>query len=249
MKDPASVADVLALLTGDPGRPRLTWYGPKGERIELSGAVLANWVSKTTNLLVEEFDAGPGVQIGLDLPAHWRTVVWALAAWRCGACVVVGDSVGAAEVVVTDRPELFLGVDQLVAVALPGLARRFDGELPAGAVDAASAVMTYGDQIGWAPEVVGVEMAVDGVADDAVAHAGLVAWAIEGSATPDGARVLQAAGSDRSAAVVAALRGVLGVWAQGGSIVLLGPDIVGALAADPLRREKLIASERVTAGV
>ena len=243
------MADVLALLTGDPGRPRLTWYGPDGERIELSGAVLANWVSKTTNLLVEEFDAGPGVRIGLDLPAHWRMVVWALAAWRCGACVVVGEGVSTAAVVVTDRPASFPGVDQLVAVALPGLARRFDGELPAGAVDAASAVMTYGDQIGWAPEVVGGEAAVDGVADAAVAHDGLVAWAIEGSATPDGARVLQAAGSDRSAAVATALRGVLGVWARGGSIVLLGPDIVGALAADPVRRDKLIASERVTAGV
>ncbi|MGV8968055.1 MAG: TIGR03089 family protein [Cellulomonas sp.] len=244
MKNPSSVADVLALLTRDPGRPRLTWYGPQSERIELSGAVLANWVSKTTNLLVEEFDAGPGVRIGLDLPAHWRTVVWALAAWRCGACVVVGDSVAAAEVVVTDQPGLFPGVDQLVAVALPGLARRFDGELPAGAVDAASAVMTYGDQVGWAPEVVGGEVAVEGVL-----HDGLVEWAVEGANTAEGARVLLESGGDRVSSVPAALRGVLGVWARDGSVVLLGHDVVDALALDAARRERLIASERVTSGV
>lgn len=240
MKPPSSVADVLTLVTRDPGRPRLTWYGTQGDRIELSGAVLANWVAKTTNLLVEEFDAGPGVRVGLDLPAHWRTVVWALAAWRCGACVVVGEEVAAADVVVTDRPGAYPAVGQLVAVALPGLARRFDGELPAGAVDAAGAVMTYGDQIGWAPEVVGSEVAVEGVRHDELIAA-------TRSHSPAGARVLLAAGADRDAEVLEALRRVLGVLAQDGSVVLLGSGMVDELEADPARRERLVASERVTA--
>jgi len=98
VKLPSAVADVLALVTRDPGRPRITWYGPD-ERIELSGAVLGNWVAKVTNLLVEEFDAGPGVRVELDLPAHWRTVVWALAVWRSGACVADDGT----RVIVTDR--------------------------------------------------------------------------------------------------------------------------------------------------
>ncbi|RYV51390.1 TIGR03089 family protein [Pengzhenrongella frigida] len=245
MKQPTSVADVLALVTRDPGRPRLTWYGPDGERIELSGAVLANWVSKTTNLLVEEFDAGPGVQVGLDLPAHWRTVVWALAAWRCGACVVVGDGVSAADVVVTDRPEAYPAVDQLVAVALPGLARRFDGELPAGAVDAASAVMTYGDQIGWAPEVDAGEVAV--ASADGVLHGALVGWAGDGVRAPEGARTLLASGADRTGDVVGVLRAVLGMLARDGSAVLLDAAVAVALDGDPARRERLVGSERVTA--
>ena len=243
MKQPSSVADVLALVTREPGRPRLTWYGPDGERIELSGAVLANWVAKTTNLLVEEFDAGPGVSIGLDLPAHWRTAVWALAAWRCGARLAVGDGVGGADVVVTDRPGLYPGVEHVVAVALPALARRFDGELPAGGVDAASAVMTYGDQIGWAPEVVGGEVAIEGVS-----HAGLVDWGLDGSGAPEGARVLLAAGDDRVGDVVAALREALGVLARDGSVVLLGSSVASELDADPARRARLMAGERVTAG-
>lgn len=245
VKQPSSVADVLALVTFDPGRPRMTWYGEGGERIELSGAVLANWVSKTTNLLVEEFDAGPGVRVGLALSAHWRTVVWALAAWRCGACVAVGDGAGSADVVVTDRPWSYPEASQLVAVAIPALARRFDGELPAGAMDAAGAVMTYGDAIGWAPEVEpgSAAVAAEGLA---VAHAGLVGWAIEGSTTPDGARVLVPAGADRQGDVVGLLRGVLGVLARDGSVVVLAAPVVEELAADPARRERLVASERVT---
>ena len=248
VEQPSSVADVLALVTSEPGRPRLTWYGAGGERIELSGAVLANWVSKTTNLLVEEFDAGPGVRIGLDLPAHWRSVVWAIAAWRSGARLVVGAEVGAAEVVVTDRPSAHVRAPQLVVVALPGLARTYDGELPPGAIDAAAAVMTYGDVIGWTPEVEPGAAAVEsGGAGMPVRHAGLVPWAIEGTAAPDGARVLLSAGPDRAGDVVRLLREVLGALARGGSVVVLGPSVVDDLAADPARRERLVRAERVTA--
>ena len=253
VQKPSDVADVLARTTLDPGRPRLTWYGGEGERIELSGAVLANWVSKTTNLLVEEFDAGPGVRVGLDLPAHWRTVVWALAAWRCGACVVVGGGAGDADLVVTDRPELYPGVDQLVAVALPGLARTFGSELPAGAVDAAGAVMTYGDVIGWAPAVEPGEAAVEasgaasgGGVDVAVSHAALVAWGIDGAGAPDRTRALVPAAADREEGVVGLLRSVLGVLAGDGSVVVLGAAMVEELAAAPARRERLVTSERVT---
>src|SRR5690606_6668003 len=108
---PATIRDVLRTLTADPGRPRLTWYGDGGERIELSGAVLANWASRTTNLLVEEFDAEPGTIVALDLPPHWRTLVWALATWQSGAEVRIVDGSGTAgagspaDVVVTATPE------------------------------------------------------------------------------------------------------------------------------------------------
>jgi len=163
---PASVAEVLRRITAEPGRPRLTWYGPDGERVELSGHVLDNWVAKTANLLVEEFDAGPGHTVLLDLPAHWRTVVWAFAGWRCGATVLLpgpndsgaaGVTDGSAEhapvdVVVSTDPARYPTASTVVAVSLPALARRFEGALPAGAIDAATSVMTYGDRLGWVPE-------------------------------------------------------------------------------------------------
>ncbi len=220
------VTTIAALLTGvirDPGRPRLTWYGPQGERIELSGAVLDNWVAKTTNLLVEEFDAGPGSRLRLDLPVHWRTLVWALAAWRAGATVLPTDS--PADIVVTDRPELHAQADQLVAVALPGLSLRWTGPaLPPGAVDAAQAVMTYGDVIGWAPEVDLTAQALPDVRFDRL---------IAADDAP-GARTLLTGDHDVTGLLLTALR----VWASGGSVVL-------APGADGDRAERIAATEHV----
>lgn len=238
----ASVADVLPSLLSEPGRPRLTWYGPAGERIELSGSVLDNWASKTTNLLVEELDAGPGTRVLLDLPPHWRTVVWALAAWRVGATVAVGAPSGA-DVVVSDRPGALdlprhAGV---VAVALPALARRFDGDLPAGALDAAQSVMTYGDVIGWVPAVEPARDALD-LGATPVPHDRLVADALGAAPVPAGARTLLTVGDERSA-TPAVLLTVLGVLAGGGSVVLLRPEP----GEGPDRADRIATTERVTA--
>ena len=239
LRSDGPVPDVTTLLTrlaADGGRPRLTWYGDDGERVELSGAVLANWASKTVNLLVEEFDAEPGTHIVVDLPVHWRTAVWALAAWRAGATVELPDASSAhPDVVVTDHPERWAGSSaDLVVVSLPALARRYDGDLPAGAIDAASAVMTYGDAIGWAPEA-------DPQADALVTAAGTRTHADLIPEPSDGARVL-VDGRGRLAVV---LRDLLGVWAGGGSVVLSSPATAAALESDTGRRESLVGSERI----
>ncbi|GGM27664.1 TIGR03089 family protein [Promicromonospora citrea] len=232
------VAALLARLAADGGRPRLTWYGDDGERVELSGAVLANWVSKTVNLLVEEFDAAPGTRLTLDLPVHWRTAVWALAAWRTGATVVLPDapSPDAPDVAVTDDPGRWAGTGaDLVAVSLPALARRYDGELPPGAIDAAAAVMTYGDVIGWVPEVDPDEDAL-ATAAGAVGHAELL------PAPADGARVLVDGRGD----LAEVLRTLLGVWAGGGSAVLTSAATAAELERDEGRRTRLLSSEQAT---
>lgn len=254
---PRSVAELLALLTTDPGRPRLTWYSGAGERVELSGAVLDNWVSKTANLLVEEFDAAPGTRVLLDLPAHWRSVVWALAAWRVGACVVTpvreaagvdagdaGPSVGpgtAADLVVTDRPSAHPGARDLVVVTLAALARRFDGPLPAGAVDAASAVMTYSDRIGWSPAV---DPAAPALATPAGTTSHVDLFSVAGAAAagaPPADRVLLEGGD-----LPGTLGAVLAVLAGAGSVVLVDTAMADALRSDAPRRVALVASERVT---
>lgn len=248
---PPTVADVLAALQCEPGRPRLTWYGDGGERIELSGAVLENWVSKTANLLVEEFDAGPGVRVLLDLPPHWRTIVWAFAVWRVGACVVLASDASVpssgVDVVVTDRPDRFGRAVPVVAVALPALARTFGSALPPGAVDAAAAVMTYGDVIGWAPPVDPTAFALVGAGSE-VTHAQLVAWAVD-AAVPDGARTLVPTSVTGSVAdgTARALHDVLRSLRSAGSIVLVDPAMSAALASDAPRRDRLVATERITA--
>lgn len=73
----------------DPSRPRLTWYGPESERVELSGRVLANWVVKAANLLGEEADVERDSRVLLDLPVHWRTLVWAAGTWTAGGQVLL----------------------------------------------------------------------------------------------------------------------------------------------------------------
>jgi uncharacterized protein (TIGR03089 family) len=140
------------LVAADPGRPRVTVYddtdGPaRGERVELSARVLANWVAKAANLLQEELDAGPGTVVRLALPPHWRTLYWALATWSVGACVEVpdADGSGSADVVVTDDPDRVDEAPAAVVVTLPALARAAAVAVPAGAVDEARELATYAD--------------------------------------------------------------------------------------------------------
>ncbi len=120
-----------ALMASDPGRPRVTWYGSGGERVELSARVLENWVAKTGNLLVEECGVEPGTLVRLDLPPHWRTVVCALATWSVGASIIQGsvaEDDEPADVLITTAPPAEGDGTTVVAMALPALARRFEGE-------------------------------------------------------------------------------------------------------------------------
>jgi uncharacterized protein (TIGR03089 family) len=150
---PLLPAEVLArLFAADATRPRLTWYddepGPTaGERIELSARVLTNWVAKAANLLQDDLSAEPGTTVGLDLPAHWRAVYWALAAWSVGAEVVVGEAATGADVLVTASPEAAAahGGDA-VLVSLPALSRSHpDAAAAPAAVDEARELATHGD--------------------------------------------------------------------------------------------------------
>ncbi|NUR72951.1 MAG: TIGR03089 family protein [Hamadaea sp.] len=78
----------LAAVSADPARPLLTWYDDAtGERTELSGATLANWVAKTANLLVDGCGLGPGSIAAIDLPPHWQTASLYLSAWTAGLSV------------------------------------------------------------------------------------------------------------------------------------------------------------------
>src|SRR5262245_30746401 len=86
------------LLRSDPGRPLVTFYDDStGERVELSVATYANWVAKTSSLLVEELDAEPGMVLRVDLPTHWLGPVFLGSAWNVGLSVTWGE---AADVVV-----------------------------------------------------------------------------------------------------------------------------------------------------
>jgi len=241
----------LASLVDSPAlgqRPFLTWYGEDGERTELSATVTANWVAKTANLLVEEYDIAPGTLVRLDMPPHWRTAVWALATWRVGAGVVLDGSqptgvVGGAErveIIVTDRPaEVLAGAvpgdfDEIVAQVLPSLARKFDGELPPGSLDAALAIGSYGDVIGYAPPT---EPSAPAVVSETITtlHGDLAQWSAQ---LPPSARLAVRVGPRSPEDLARFCRTILGALRAETSLVLLSPSIT-----DPTR---ILATERAT---
>ena len=220
---------MTTLRSGHSTSPRLTWYGPDSERVELSGRVLDNWVAKTSNLLQDELDAEPGMRLGLALPAHWKSVIWALAAWQLGMETVLDG--GDADYLVTDRPDSSGSHDAVIAVALPALAMRWPGELPAGSIDYASEVRSHGDVFMAHTDPSASVCAIRAHDGQQHLHEGL----LTGFAAPheDGVRLLVAA----SDGLEAALSNSLGAWSSGGSVLLAHPDVE--------LTDKLLAAARI----
>lgn len=248
---PGGVPDLIRqLLADDPGRPRVTWYGPDHERVELSAKTLDNWVSKTANLLVDELDAEPGARIGLALPAHWRTVVWLLATWSVGAHAVVHDETAGLSssrpdrllALVTDRPSSPPpGTEESVLVVqpLPALATRFAGEVPSGAIDAASEVRLQPDHFPGSRGPAPFDPALSAGGQEPVPYGELIGRALA-AAPPDGptgpARLLTGAGPAH------ALASYLGPLSVGGSVVI-HHDLA---SLDEAARDHLRDQEQVT---
>lgn len=142
---PGRVTTVAALLAdADPTRPVLTWYDDgTGERTELSGATLANWVAKTANLLVDGVGAQPGDTAVVLLPPHWQTAAVLLGVWSAGLLVSPGPGSGEVGFATPERageltqPERYLLGLHPLGLPLPSV--------PAGYLDFAVEVRTYGD--------------------------------------------------------------------------------------------------------
>jgi uncharacterized protein (TIGR03089 family) len=134
-----------AIVAVDPTRPLLTWYDDgNGERVELSGATLANWVAKTANLLVDGVGAEPGDRAVALLPPHWQSAAILLGCWSAG--VEVTTAPGPAEVgfATPERAgELTQPSRYLVGLHPLGLPLR---EVPDGYLDFTAEVRGYGDR-------------------------------------------------------------------------------------------------------
>jgi uncharacterized protein (TIGR03089 family) len=221
---------MTTLRSGHATSPRLTWYGPDSERVELSGRVLDNWVAKTSNLLQDELDAEPGMRLNLDLPAHWKSMIWALAAWQLGMETVLDG--GDAELLVTDRPGTDEGkYDAVIAVALPALAMRWPGELPAGVIDYAAEVRSHGDVFMAHTDPSAAACAIRATAGQQHIHENLITGFA--ASHEEGVRLLVPVADG----LEPALANSLGAWHNGGSVVLAHPDVE--------LTKKLLAAERI----
>ncbi|MFS0886410.1 TIGR03089 family protein [Aeromicrobium sp. 179-A 4D2 NHS] len=214
------MATSLATLLVPSPTPVVTYYDEaSGERVELSGVTLANWVAKVANLLVDELDAERGTRVRIGLPSHWLRFVWLLGAWRVGA--VVTDH--AADIGLSG-PEPEADEPVRLAASLRPLGGRFPAE-PEGFLDIAVHVPGSPDVFIDVdpPEPQDLALDLDGVTRT---HADLLA-------TPASAdRLLTAPRSlaQDAEALVAALRG-------GGSLVVVAGGDEAAL-------ERIAAQER-----
>ena len=131
--------------------PLLTYYDPeRGERVELSGVSAANWVAKTSNLLVDELDVEPGDAVELtlaqDRPGHWVSLVWMLACWQVGAVVSLDRTEARVAVLGPDDPSATAHADTVLVCSLHPLGLPLPGPLRRGALDYALEVRSQPDQ-------------------------------------------------------------------------------------------------------
>lgn len=235
--------DLLALLrSGESARPRLIWHAP-GERIELSGRVLATWAAKAADFLQEEADAGVGTRVLLDGEPHWRFLAWALGVWHVGGAVVTPRARQQdAQVVVATGARIaagevnIAGADTAVALTPAALARVSPDPLPAGVIDEAATLLSYADEVDPYDRA--------GERDTALADLQEHTYAGVLTTTDDDRRHLSGAGHLAEVLIPAA-----STWAAGGSIVLTDPAWEAEQGGDPGAGHfaEILAEEGVTA--
>ncbi|MEU4196276.1 TIGR03089 family protein [Kribbella sp. NPDC026611] len=210
-----------AAVRRDGGAPFLTYYDDaSSERIELSAVTTANWVAKTANLLVDEYDLEAGETVAIGLPPHWLGVVWALSAWSVGASLTSGTGALA----ITGPDFAIRGERETVASALLPLGGRFREPLPDGIQDYGAEVYNHPDVfVPFDPPT------AESPAYDELTHADLINQA---DAVTDRILVTRTL-TDRDG-----VRLLTGVMSGGGSIVL-------CRNLDPAKLERRVADEKV----
>lgn len=225
------------LLARDPGRPLVTFYDDAtGERVELSVATYANWVAKTSSLLVEELDLERGRRLAVDLPTHWLGPVFLGAAWSVGLVVLL-DGAGDADAVVCGPDRLTSYGDRaasvpVLATALLPLGARFPDGTPDGVLDFGAEVWSQPDAfVPWDPPAPDDE-ALPGTAQSVLlAPSGEDPWPL----VPEGGRLLTAA----NPASPAGLAAFVAPLVRGGSTVWVRH-------ADPTSWDRKVDAERAT---
>jgi uncharacterized protein (TIGR03089 family) len=164
----------------DPAAPLLTFYDDaSGDRTELSGLTLDNWVSKTANLLLDGVGLASGDTVAVLMPPHWQTASVLLAVASSGLAADLGD-------LPCPVDALFTTPDRLTAAAGKATGDRYATgllpfamplrELPPGYQDYVLEVRNYGDHFSGAP------VGPDDVAMGGLSHLAILRTATERAA-------------------------------------------------------------------
>ncbi|QRV01870.1 hypothetical protein JTE88_07230 [Arcanobacterium phocisimile] len=140
-------ADVISAMLTRGTMPALTWYGD-GERIELSGKVTAMHIVKILQYLRDDLGLDANSRLILDLPIHWKSILWHLAGLVTGCQVLTEvEQLSWDDVVITNTPEAEPDDGVHLALNLQSLALSWNGPLPIGYEDATAASMRFSDTI------------------------------------------------------------------------------------------------------
>lgn len=215
---PLTLADLTAHLR-TPELPLVTYYDQAtGERVELSGTTMSNWVAKTSNFLVDELDADRDTRVRIGLPSHWLRFVWILSSWNVGAAIV-----DASADIGVSGPDLVADEPQRVAASLRPLGARF-AEAPEGFLDLGAEVPGHGDHFVPLDPPEADTLAVD--VDGARTHADVLS-----TASPDARRLLLPIGS-----LQRDLTAITNACLGGGSLVIVSTPRAGEEAREELNR-------------
>ncbi|HWS33703.1 MAG TPA: TIGR03089 family protein, partial [Actinoplanes sp.] len=144
-----------AAIRHDPAAPLLTWYDDAtGDRTELSGITLDNWVQKTANLLVDGIGLGHGDAVALLLPPHWQTAALLLGVAAAGLAADLDGDPQPVEALVTTperagAADRWATMDRYVTGLLP-LAMPLR-TVPEGFIDYVTEVRNHGDHFRGEP--------------------------------------------------------------------------------------------------
>lgn len=234
----------------DPAAPFLTYYDDAtSERVELSGTTFGNWVAKTSNMLVDEFDVEPGSVVNVRLPLHWIVPVWIAACWQVGATVAIGAQVDAPDIAVVG-PHLITvdtGAEATIACSLLPMAQGFREPLPSQLNDYFTEVRNHGDFFNSAsPVAPDHETLIAGTESwnsaglELAAYSAATKWQL-----PAGARILVSA-AGTAATTGAELSGLDAVLATLSVPTLIAGSVVMVVNADPERTAAVATQENVT---
>ncbi len=232
MADRTTISRLAAATAGDTG-PLLTFYDDAtGERTELSGVTLANWVAKTANLLVDGLGLGTGDTAAVLLPAHWQTAAVLLGCWTAGLAVTHDSGTADVAFAAADRLSEADAPD-VYGLALLPLAAPLRGT-PPGVLDYVVEVRAHGDRYAGPPADPDAPALVGLPRGGALSHAALADRAVQRAAELELTSVDRLLAVDRPDAPLRPVDWLLAPLAARASVVLcrnVADDRLDAVAA------------------